>query len=120
MATLAEIQSADWSLSIDNAGEVVQGSADIAQCILIILTTVKGSDPLRPNFGCGLYERLDQPINVAGPGMVLDIVEAIRLYEPRATIQKVRWQPVDGSGIKFSVQWTDAYSTDLNTLNFIP
>jgi phage baseplate assembly protein W len=98
----------------------VQGSADIAQCILIILTTVKGSNPLRPNFGCGLYERIDQPINVAGPGMVLDIVEAIRLYEPRVTLQKVRWFSVDNQQIKFSVQWTDSYSTNINTLNFTP
>ena len=49
--TLAEIKSADWSLTLDTAGlpgsgigSVVTGVDDVDQCIAIILTTPKGSD----------------------------------------------------------------------------
>lgn len=119
MATLSEIQSADWSLSVDAPGEVVQGANDIAQCLLIILTTVKGSDPLRPDFGCGLYDKLDQPVNTVAASMVLDITESIRRWEPRAALTGVKFSLVDQSNLRFSISWTDAYSQE-NNLIFTP
>jgi len=63
--TLNDIASADWSLMLDSSspsgrsgsgiGQVVEGVADINQCIGIILSTPKGSDPLRPTFACDLW-----------------------------------------------------------------
>ena len=119
MATLSEIQSADWSLSVDTAGEVVQGENDIAQCILIILTTVKGSDPLRPEFGCGLYDKLDRPVNTVAAEMVLDITDSIRRFEPRATLTGVKFELVNQSNLRFRISWDDAYNSD-NSLIFTP
>lgn len=119
MATLSEIQSADWSLSVDTAGEVVQGENDIAQCILIILTTVKGSDPLRPEFGCGIYDKLDRPVNTVSAEMVLDITDSIRRFEPRATLTGVKFELVNQSNLRFRISWDDAYNSD-NSLIFTP
>jgi len=97
--TLADIQSADWSLMLDASGttqmsgsgigQVVQGLADINQCIAIILATPKGSDPLRPNFACDLWRWLDAPITVARPHLVREIVEAITIWEPRVRVLSV-------------------------------
>lgn len=120
MATLQEIQSADWSYSIDTPGEVVQGANDIAQCILIILTTVKGSDPLRPDFGCSIYERIDEPVNTAGPALVLDIKNSIEKYEPRAQLTGVRWEVSSQSNLRFKIRWTDIYSESENSIIFTP
>ena len=84
--TLADITSADWSLELDSTagagpgsgiGKVVQGISDITQCIQIILTTPKGSDPLRPTFGIDLWQYLDAPINQATPAIVREVTEAI-------------------------------------------
>jgi Bacteriophage baseplate protein W len=100
--TLDEIQSADWSLALDTSigeggsnsallpgaglGNVVQGIADINQCIGIILSTPPGSDPLRPTFACDLWRLIDTPITVARPQLVREIVEGITKWEPRVRV----------------------------------
>jgi len=103
--TLDDIPSADWSLMLDSSavqslsqpvpaagagiGKVVQGIADINQCIAIILATPKGSDPLRPTFACDLWQWIDAPVNVARPALVKEIVEAITKWEPRVRVLSV-------------------------------
>jgi hypothetical protein len=103
--TLSDITSADWSLAVDQPGipgsglgSVVQGIADVNQCIRIILTTPQGSDPLRPTFGANIWQYVDYPINSAIPAIVREITQAITLWEPRVTVISVNASPViDGS-----------------------
>src|ERR1700758_303720 len=102
--TLAEITSADWSLALDTPGlpgpglgQVVQGLADVGQCIGIILTTPKGSDPLRPTFGADIWRFIDNPINSAIPAIVREVTEAITLWEPRVTLTGVTAQAANGN-----------------------
>ena len=88
--TPADIQSADWSLMLDSSsqshaaaaglGNVVQGVADVNQCIAIILGTPKGADPLRPTFGADLWQYIDYPIQAAIPAIAREITEAITLW----------------------------------------
>ena len=87
--SLADIQSVDWSLKLGAIGEVVQGLADVDQCIAIILTTPKGSDVLRPTFGADLWRFVDNPITAAIPGIVREVRAAITAWEPRVTIVSV-------------------------------
>jgi phage baseplate assembly protein W len=84
-----DINTKDWSLSATQEGEVVVGYNDLKQCIFNILTTVKRSDPLRPDFGCDVFKYLDKPINRVVPLMNLAIKDAIELYEPRVTLTKI-------------------------------
>jgi phage baseplate assembly protein W len=103
--TLADISSADWSLALDGPGapgsgfgQVVQGTADVDQCIRIILTTPKGSDPLRPTFGADIWQYIDYPINAAIPAIVREVTQAITVWEPRVTLTGVKALPIaDGS-----------------------
>jgi uncharacterized protein len=102
--TLSDITSADWSLELDTAGEpgsgignVVQGLSDVNQCIQIILTTPKGSDPLRPTFGANLWRYIDSPINTAIPAIVREVTEAITRWEPRVTLISITATPVLGT-----------------------
>jgi len=99
--TLADILSADWSLALDlpgqsgsGIGNVVEGLNDISQCIQIILTTPKGTDPLRPTFGSDLWQFIDYPINAAIPHMVREVFEAIEIWEPRVNLLSVNIAPV--------------------------
>jgi Bacteriophage baseplate protein W len=97
--TLAEITSADWSLMLDRTaaqlglasgiGAVVQGLDDVSQCISIILTTPKGADPLRPTFGCDLWQFIDTPITLAIPHIVREVTEALTIWEPRIRVISV-------------------------------
>ena len=95
--TLADITSADWSLKLGAIGDVVQGIDDIDQCIAIILTTPKGSDPLRPTFGADLWKYVDSPISVAIPSIVREVSAAIAMWEPRVTVQSISVSPASGS-----------------------
>jgi phage baseplate assembly protein W len=99
--TLADIESADWSLCLDSTagggsgsgiGQVVQGVADIEQCIGIILTTPPGADPFRPTFGLdpGLY--VDVPIQQATPALVGAAKTALETWEPRITVVSISVQ----------------------------
>ena len=98
--SLADITSADWSLALDTPGfpgsgirHVVQGVADVSQCIGIILSTPKGSDPLRPTFGADIWRYIDNSIDSAIPSIVREVSEAITLWEPRVTLIGVTAQP---------------------------
>ncbi len=118
--TLDDIQSADWSLMLDSSqqsavsaqpvsgtgiGNVVQGVADINQCIGIILATPKGSDPLRPAFACDLWQWIDAPITVARPHLVREIVEAISKWEPRVRLLSVVIDLVGVSQLSIAITW---------------
>lgn len=102
-----DITSADWSLMLDatagdgsgsGLGNVVQGLQDVNQCIRIILTTPKGSDPLRPTFGVDIWQYLDFPLPAARPAIVREITDAILLWEPRVKLLKVAIVPIiDGT-----------------------
>lgn len=105
-----QITSDYWQLSIQEAGGIVQGLADIQQCVYIILVTQKGTDPTRPNFGCGVYEYIDKPISIAVPNMKREIAEAIRLYEPRVKIIRIL-HTVNEANITFTIEWKFADET---------
>jgi phage baseplate assembly protein W len=95
---LADITSADWSLELGTIGSVVQGIADVEQCLGIIVTTPRGSDPLRPTFGADIWRYIDFPIDVALPAIVRELTSAITTWEPRVNLISVTAQPVnDGS-----------------------
>lgn len=90
MAVLTrDIKSRDWQLSTAGVGIVAEGLQDIRQCIDIILRTVKGTDPLRPQFGSDIFQYVDKPLDVAIPNMVKAIIEAIDIWEQRVEIQRV-------------------------------
>jgi uncharacterized protein len=117
---LSDIQSADWSLMLDansaassaqNAtvagsglGNVVQGIADINQCLGIILSTPQGSDPLRPTFACDLWKWIDAPITIARPAIVREIVQAVLKWEPRVRLLRVLVNLVAGTLQNLEIQ----------------
>lgn len=101
---IQDIKSKDWAFSLQGVGEVVQSLDDIRQCIYIILTTQKGTDPTRPDFGCGIYEYVDEPVNIALPNMKREIIQAIATYEPRAKIIRILHE-INEAKITFKIEW---------------
>ncbi|HWN56873.1 MAG TPA: GPW/gp25 family protein [Methylomirabilota bacterium] len=96
--TLEDITSADWSLQLGAIGGVVQGIADVEQCLGIIVTTPRGSDPLRPTFGADIWRYIDFPIDEALPAIVSELTSAITIWEPRVNLISVTAQPVNDGG----------------------
>lgn len=101
---IQEITAKDWSLSTSAQGEIAQGLRDISQCIYIIATTVKGSDPLRPEFGADIVQYLDRPASQV-PALIRAITEAIEIWETRVTVTRVSYK-VEGSHLTFKIEWT--------------
>jgi phage baseplate assembly protein W len=90
MTLVKDIITKDWSLSSTTQGEIVQGIFDLKQCVYNILMTVKGTDPLRPDFGCDIFKYMDKPTNRVVPQMMKSITQAVELYEPRVQITKIQ------------------------------
>lgn len=103
MIKLSDITSVHWQPALGSL-DVVEGFADIDQCLQIIVSTPKGSDPHRPLFGCdaGLY--LDYPANVALPHIVREVSESLRAWEPRIELVSVV-PTIDGSHGKVRITW---------------
>ena len=62
----------------------------IQQNIRLILTTPKGSDIHRPDFGSDLWKFIDQPLNAITLGRIkAEITDAIERWEPRVKVLSV-------------------------------
>lgn len=92
-------------LASDRLGELVTDTQDVDQCIRIILTTPKGSDPHRPLFGSNLHLYIDYPVNSARPHIVREAVNALREWEPRIEVVKVTVSLVEVAALACVVEW---------------
>jgi hypothetical protein len=62
----------------------------VLQNIQVILTTPKGSDVHRPDFGSELYKFIDQPLTALTAGKIKAyIVEEIERWEPRVKVMGI-------------------------------
>lgn len=89
----------------DRYGQTVSDEADINQCLAILFNTQQGTQPLRPLFGCNLIRYLDTPINLARPQMVREIVQAVRLFEPRIRLVRVSVDAAADASLQCQVEW---------------
>ena len=89
----------DYSINLADRTKYVKGVNDIIQSWNIILSTIPGSIPLRPQFGSNLYKYIDQPVNAAFASMANTIIRDLEKWEKRAKVKKVT-KTVSGSNIK--------------------
>lgn len=80
-----------WQLAQGGNG-IMQGADDIDLCIHNILSTRKGADVLRPEFGSNHFDYLDTPEDVFIPNVVREVVLAIQTWEKRAVVEKVAFE----------------------------
>ncbi|MDH4869802.1 GPW/gp25 family protein [Pseudomonas sp. BN515] len=98
------LTSAHWQPALGTPGEAVQGLRDIDQAIRIILTTPRGSDPHRPEFGSDLHLYIDYPTNRVTPHLVREAVEAIRRWETRVALVDVQVD-IEEAHVRLRVRW---------------
>lgn len=95
--------SQHWQLAQGGHG-ITQGADDIDLCILNILSTRKGADVLRPNFGSNHFDYLDTPEDIFVPNVVREITLAIQTWEKRAVVERVRFSG-NAPHITMIVEW---------------
>lgn len=83
--------SQHWQLA-PNGSSITQGADDIDLCIHNILSTRKGADVLRPEFGSKHFDYLDTPEDVFIPNVVREITLAIQTWEKRAIVERVQFE----------------------------
>ncbi|AVO60664.1 GPW/gp25 family protein [Pseudomonas chlororaphis] len=98
------ITAAHWQPALGTSGEVVEGLRDIDQSIRTILTTPKGADAHRPDFGSNLHLYIDWPVNRVTPHLVRETVDALRRWETRISVVQVQVL-IEESQIRVRVQW---------------
>jgi phage baseplate assembly protein W len=86
---VSDIQSSDWSINLKGFGSVVENYDDIAQCLEIILSTPKGSDPHRPDFASNIGSIVDNRQTDVRPQLIRETYESILKWEPRITLTGV-------------------------------
>lgn len=88
-----------FPLQVDGNGSLVltSGVDDIDKAIRVILSTAPGERPMRPAFGCAIWDLLFEPINANTLGLMEDAVhEALSRWEPRAQVEDVVVTPAGG------------------------
>lgn len=103
MADLFALQHTHWQIAPVDV-EQIQGEDDLHQCIRNILSTRKGSDVLRPEFGSNHFDYIDQPYDVALPNMVREIHQALTKWEQRIAVQHIH---ITGTAPQFHlmIEW---------------
>lgn len=105
MISRDDIRSIDWQPKLGSMGEVVEGLDDINQCIRIILSTPRGTDPHRPLFGSDIWRWLDAPVGEAIPQVVREVVDALQAWETRINLVSVVPE-ISGERVTIRVEWT--------------
>jgi len=63
----------------------------VQQNVKLVLSTPKGSDVHRPDFGSDLWRFIDQPLNAITLGRIkAEITDAIETWEPRVKVLSVQ------------------------------
>lgn len=74
------------------------GAGDVEKSMRVIIATAPGERPMRPEFGCKIWELLFEPINGNTLGLMEEAVrEALTRWEPRAETTDVDVTVVDPS-----------------------
>lgn len=102
---VTDVKSNYFQTSLQGFGLIVEDIEDINQCLKIIVLTRPGTDPLRPEFGCGLPDLVDKPANKSGD-IIMAVSDAIGKFEKRITVNKIiPTFSEKGSTLKISVRW---------------
>lgn len=80
---------AHWQIAGFGQDGVVNGIDDIDLCIDHILSTRRGTDILRPQFGSHHFDYIDQPSDIAMPHFVREIYAALEQWEKRIIVEKI-------------------------------
>jgi phage baseplate assembly protein W len=110
-----------FPMRVDSSGSIalVSGVVDIEKSMRIIIGTAPGERPMRPEFGCRIWELLFEPINLNTLGLMESVVEeALQRWEPRVEITEVVADAVDPSdgAVNISVSYVIASTNESRNL----
>jgi phage baseplate assembly protein W len=83
-----------WAFPVraDKTGGIalVSRERELAESIELILRTPRGDRPMRPEFGCGIWDEVFSPMDATTAGRVAyDVRAALERWEPRINVSAV-------------------------------
>jgi phage baseplate assembly protein W len=110
-----------FPLGVDHTGGIAWagGPEALDRSIRVILSTAKGERPMRPEFGCAIWDLLFAPVNDNTLGLMAQATrDAIGQWEPRVTLEDVRVTPdaADASLVLISVAYRVKVTNDRRNL----
>lgn len=110
-------------MRIDAHGRVAlaTGDADIAESIRIIIMTAPGERPMRPTFGCRIWDLLYESLNTATlADMSFAVRSALSEWEPRIAVEDVKAtvDPDSPSTVRIEVGFRVRTTNDTRNLVF--
>ena len=104
---------------MEDPAKIVEGVDDIVQSINIILTTIPGSDPLRPEFGSNVYQYLDKPLPSVMGKIIYEATTAIGRWEKRLEVTRITASRNDAVHTVFTIEGTMVGSAEQITITTI-
>jgi len=108
----------NWQVSMEDPAKIV-GRMILVQSINIILTTIPGSDPLRPEFGSNVYQYLDKPLPSVMGKIIYEATTAIGRWEKRLEVTRITASRNDAVHTVFTIEGTMVGSAEQITITTI-
>ena len=100
--------------------QVAKYEEAVRQSIFMILGTAKGERVMRPDFGCGIHEKVFAPNNLGTVGQIItDVRDALIEWEPRIDILDVDTIPDPQKPNMILVQVNYQVRTTNNIFNLV-
>lgn len=104
--SLKQRLGSDLSFPIQGTFQTISGQSLLLQDIQILLLTMPGERPNRPDFGCKLRNQIWENIYLAKDNGINSIRNALDLYEPRINVISVTGDINENTGlITFNIQF---------------
>jgi phage baseplate assembly protein W len=103
---------AGWSfpLHTDSTGSIAlsTGDKEIVEAMRLILGTSFGERPMRPEFGCGIHDRVfDNTSSETFAAIKRDVESSLNRWEPRINVLEVRVTPGEVGTSLLTVLYVD-------------
>ena len=110
-----------FPLAVDHTGAIAWASGPDAldRSVRVILSTAKGERPMRPEFGCGIWDLLFAPVNDNTLGLMAEATrDAIGQWEPRVALEDVTVtpDPADAGTVLIEVTYRVTVTNDRRNL----
>jgi phage baseplate assembly protein W len=111
-----------FPLSVDGSGSIaLTDGTDVAAAIRMVIMTAPGERPMRPEFGCAIWDHVYASINSATLGQMAHAVRsALARWEPRIDVDQVvvSPDPTRDAAVTISVDYRLRSSNDRRNLVF--
>ena len=112
-----------YPVRIDLTGQValVEGERELQQSIALILCTIPGERPMRPEFGCRIHDNVFAPADATTAGLVAyEVRQSLLRWEPRIEVTDVivTPDPYDPGVLLVDIHYTVRSTNDPRNLVF--